>query len=210
MNLEFGMANQFIFDLSVNTKRGQRNKIQQGRLPHKPPIYPDPFSFPIMRKLWAILLEKRCSLEKLFDIAQEMGLKMDRGVKISRNNFYRLFRNPFYYGSFLWNDEVYPGKHEPMISKTDFDLAQRVVNSRSFPRTQTHVFAFTGLMRCGECGIFITAEEKVKHLKSGGTNLHTYYRCTRRIKRDYSEPPIRCEDLESQILNILGTITIPA
>ncbi|MBU1811076.1 MAG: recombinase family protein [Candidatus Omnitrophica bacterium] len=60
MNLEFGMANQFILDLSVNTKRGQRNKIQQGWLPHKPPvgyinnlynqpdkppIYPDPLLF---------------------------------------------------------------------------------------------------------------------------------------------------------------------
>ena len=224
MNLEFGMANQFILDLSVNTKRGQRNKIQQGWLPHKPPvgyvnnlynqpdkppIYPDPFSFPLMKKTWAILLETRCSLEKLFDTAQEMGLKMDRGVKISRNNFYRLFRNPFYYGSFLWNDEVYPGKHEPMITKADFDLAQRIIDGRSFPRAKTHVFAFTGLMRCGECGAFITAEEKTKHQKNGNTHHYTYYRCTRRIKRDCSEPPIRSDKLEGQILNVLGKITIP-
>jgi len=224
MNLEFGMANQFILDLSVNTKRGQRNKIQQGWLPHKPPvgylnnlynqpdkppIYPDPFSFPIMKKLWSTLLEKRCSIEKLFDIAQGMGLKINNGIKISRNNFYRLFRNPFYYGSFLWNGEAYPGKHKPMISRTDFDLAQRIIDGRSFPRAKTHVFAFTGLMRCGECGAFITAEEKIKHLKNGNTNHHTYYRCTRRIKRNCSEPPIRCEDLENQILGVLGKISIP-
>lgn len=225
MNLEFGMANQFILDLSANTKRGQRAKIQEGWLPHKPPvgylnnlynqpdkppIYPDPFSFPIMKKLWAVLLEKRCSLEKLFDIAQEMGLKMDRGVKISRNNFYRLFRNPFYYGSFLWNNEVYPGKHEPMITKTEFDLAQRVMDGRSFPQSQRHVFAFTGLMRCGECGAFITAEEKTKHQKNGNVHHFTYYRCTRRIKRDCSEPPVRVEELERQIFDILGKISIPA
>jgi hypothetical protein len=37
-NLELGMANQFILDLSVNTKRCQRNKIQQSWLPHKPPL----------------------------------------------------------------------------------------------------------------------------------------------------------------------------
>ncbi|MBI4846289.1 MAG: recombinase family protein [Candidatus Omnitrophica bacterium] len=224
MNLEFGMANQFILDLSVNTKRGQRNKIQQGWLPHKPPfgylnnlynqpdkppIYPDPVSFPIMKKLWAILLEKRCSIDKLFDIAHGMGLKMAKGAKMSSHNFYLLFRNPFYYGAFLWNDEVYPGKHEPMITKIEFDLAQKIINSRSFPREQTHTFAFTGLMRCGECGAYITAEEKFKHLKNGGTNHHTYYRCTKRIKRDCSEPPIRLEDLENQIRDILGKITIP-
>lgn len=33
MSVEFGMANQFILDLSVNTKRGQRNKAQNGWLP---------------------------------------------------------------------------------------------------------------------------------------------------------------------------------
>ncbi len=72
MNLEFGMANQFILDLSTNTKRGQRNKIKEGWLPHKPtlgylsnkhdlphlpPIYQDPERFSLMRKLWEILLE---------------------------------------------------------------------------------------------------------------------------------------------------------
>ncbi|MBU0694343.1 MAG: zinc ribbon domain-containing protein, partial [Candidatus Omnitrophica bacterium] len=71
------------------------------------------------------------------------------------------------------------------------------------------VFAFTGLMRCGECGAFITAEEKTKHQKNGNTHHYTYYRCTRRIKRDCSEPPIRSDELEGQILNVLGKITIP-
>ena len=33
--------------------------------------------------------------------------------------------------------------------------------------------------------------------------------CTRRIKRDCSEPPIRSDELEDQILNVLGKITIP-
>ncbi|MBU4162494.1 zinc ribbon domain-containing protein [Patescibacteria group bacterium] len=51
--------------------------------------------------------------------------------------------------------------------------------------------------------------QKFKHLKNGGTNHHTYYRCTKRIKRDCSEPPIRLEDLENQIRDILGKITIP-
>ncbi|MDP2943616.1 MAG: recombinase zinc beta ribbon domain-containing protein, partial [Candidatus Omnitrophota bacterium] len=224
MNLEFGMANQFVLDLSVNTKRGQRAKIQDGWLPHKPPvgyinnyynqpdkppIYPDPYSFAFMKKLWAILLEKRCSIDKLFDISQGMGFKVDRGVNLTRANFYRLFRNPFYYGAFLWNDAVYPGKHEPMITKAEFDLAQKVIDSRSFPREEKHTYAFTGLMRCGECGAFITADEKRRALKNGGTTHHLYYRCTRRIKRDCSEPPVRVDDLENQIRDILSKITIP-
>ena len=224
MNVEFGMANQFVLDLSVNTKRGQRNKVQLGWLPHKPPIgylnnrynepdkqpiYPDPFSFPIMKKLWKRLLEKQCTIEKLFDIAKGIGLKAEKGFVISRRNFYLLFRNPFYYGSFFWDGEIHPGKHEPMITKTEFDQAQRIIDERSFPKTKNHIFAFTGLMRCGECGAFITAEEKTKHQKNGNTHHYTYYRCTKRIKKDCSEPPVRAAELEGQIINVLGKITIP-
>jgi DNA invertase Pin-like site-specific DNA recombinase len=224
MNLEFGMANQFVIDLSANTKRGQRAKIQDGWLPHKPPvgyvnnyynvpdkppIYPDPHSFPFMKKLWGILLEKRCPLDNLFDIAQNMGFKEHRGVKLSRANFHRLFRNPFYYGMFLWNGKLYQGKHEPMITKAEFDIAQKIISDRSTTQQKRHSFAFTGIIRCAECGASITAEEKARPLKNGGFNYHTYYRCTRRIKRDCSEPPIRLDILEDQIRDIIGKITIP-
>ncbi len=224
MNLEFGMANQFVIDLSANTKRGQRSKIKDGWLPHKPPvgyvnnyynqpdkppIYPDPHSFPFMKKLWGILLEKRCPLDNLFDIAQNMGFKEDRGVKLTRANFHRLFHNPFYYGAFLWNNELYQGKHEPMITKAEFDIAQEIISGRSTPRAKTHTFAFTGLIRCAECGASITAEHKTKRLKNGGENVYTYYHCTRRIKRDCSEQPVREDNLENQIRDVIGKITIP-
>jgi len=223
MNLEFGMANQFVIDLSANTKRGQRSKIQDGWLPHKPPIgyvnnyynqpdkppiYPEPYSFPFMKKLWGILLEKRCTLDKLFDIAQGMGFKEDRGIKLSRANFHRLFHNPFYYGAFLWNDELYQGKHEPMITKAEFDMAQELISGKYSPRLHKHSFAFTMLIRCN-CGAYITAEKKRRPLKNGGANFHTYYRCTRRVKRDCTEPPVRVDDLENQIHEIVGKITIP-
>jgi DNA invertase Pin-like site-specific DNA recombinase len=224
MNLEFGMANQFVIDLSANTKRGQRSKISDGWLPHKPPvgyinnyynvpdkppIYPEPNSFPFMRRLWDILLEKRCKLETLYTIAQEMGFKEDRGVKLSRANFCRLFRNPFYYGAFLWNGVVYPGKHEPMITKAEFDIAQEIISGRSRPKPHKYTFAFTGIIRCPECGATITAERKKKRLLNGGHNIHIYYHCTRSIKRDCSEPPVRADILEKQISDIVGKITIP-
>ena len=38
MNIEFGMANQYVLDLSVNVKRGMRQKVSEGWLPHRPPL----------------------------------------------------------------------------------------------------------------------------------------------------------------------------
>lgn len=223
IQVEFGMANQFILDLSVNTKRGQRAKLKDGWLPHKPPlgylnnihnlpdkppIFKDPERFPLMQNLWKILLKERCTLEELYAKAQRMGLKPYKAQKLVRSNFYFLFHNPFFYGANMWNGEITPGKHEPMITKQDFELAQKIINGKSYPRKKINTFAFRGLIRCGECGAMITAELKIKHLKNGEKHHHIYYRCTKRIK-PCSQKPSREDDLEKQIIELLKQIEIP-
>ncbi len=65
------------------------------------------------------------------------------------------------------------------------------------------------MMRCGECGAAITAEEKTKHQKNGNTHHYAYYRCTKRIKRDCSQLPITLPELEAQVTEVLSRITIP-
>lgn len=224
MSVEFGMANQFILDLSSNTKRGQRESIRNGWYPHKPPIgylnnkfglpdkppiFKDPILFDIVKKLWDLLIEKKDSIEQLHEKALSMGLRTTQGQEYPRTSFYNLFRNPFYYGNFLWNGKLNQGKHEPMVTKTEFDLVQKLLDSRGLARRNNLEFAFTGLIRCGECGASITAEHKVKHQKNGNTHFYTYYRCTKRIMKDCTQKTIRSNELETQILNILERINIP-
>ncbi|MDD5146886.1 MAG: recombinase family protein, partial [Candidatus Pacebacteria bacterium] len=71
MSVEFGMANQFIRDLSVNVKRGLRKKVNDGWLPGIAPagylntpdrekgykvIVEDPERFPLVRRMWDLML----------------------------------------------------------------------------------------------------------------------------------------------------------
>ncbi len=224
MSLEFGMANQFVLDLSENTKRGLRNKAEQGWIPHKPPvgyltnkynlpdkppIYKDEEKFYIVKKLWGILLNERCSLDSLYETAIELKLNTESNRIIQRSTFYELFRNPFYYGSFKWKGELYPGKHEPMITKEDFDLAQSIIDGRVRPVKRNHVFLYTNLIRCADCGASITAEKKIKHQKNGNIHKYTYYHCTKRVDLKCKQKSIREEDLEKQIFSILERIEIP-
>ncbi len=225
MNLEFGMANQFILDLSVNTKRGLRSKAEKGWLPNKPPIgylnnkynlpnlppiYNDQERFSLMRQLWDILLEKQCSINTLYQKSLEIGLVTDKGKPIARSKFYLLFKNPFYYGCFSWNGVLYPGNHEPMISKSEYDFAQEIISGNKPSFYNIHVFAFTGMMKCGECGAGITAENKTKHQKNGNVHHYTYYHCTKRINPNCSQKTIRDSKLEKQIIEILEKIEIPS
>ena len=224
MNLEFGMANQFVLDLSVNTKRGLDNKVSEGWYPHKPPlgylnnkynlpdlphIYKGTESFSLMKQLWETLLEKQCSISSLYQKAFDIGLVTDKKKPITRSKFYTLFQNPFYYGHFKWKGDLYPGNHEPMISKAEFDFVQEIISGNKPSFYNNHVFAFTGMIKCGECGAGITAENKTKHQKNGNTHHYTYYRCTKRIDQKCSQKTIRDTELESQIIDILDKIEIP-
>ncbi len=98
MNLEFGMANQFIIDLSVNTKRGLRNKAEEGWLPNKPPlgylnnkynlpdlppIYNDPDRFFLMRQLWHILLEEQWVIRSLITEWLELIMESQKFLKVT-------------------------------------------------------------------------------------------------------------------------------
>ncbi len=225
MGLEFGMANQFVLDLSVNTKRGMRKKVDDGWFPHKPPIgylsnkhklpdippiLKDKDKFAIVKQLWDTILTKRCTVKAIFELANDLGLKTYSGRRLTEGQCHLMLRNPFYYGYFKWNVNIYKGNHEPMISKQQFDEVQAILDGRSFTCSKTHSFAYTGLMRCGECGAAITAENKTKHQKNGNVHHYTYYRCTKRIKRDCSQKPVRVDELEGQIANVLGKIQIPS
>jgi len=179
MNMEFGMANQFVLDLSKNVKRGLKAKAEKGWLPSAPPlgylndrtitrgrseIIKDPERFNIVKKMWNLMLTGKYSPPKILKIAtDDWGLRNLKGGFIARSAIYYIFTNPFYSGLFEYpkgSGNWYEGKHEPMITQAEYDRIQTLLGSKGKPRFKKHSFSFTGLIRCGECEAMITADEK--------------------------------------------------
>jgi len=69
-------------------------------------------------------------------------------------------------------------------------------------------FAFTKLMRCKFCGSGVTAQEKFKKLKNGGTAKYVYYGCTRSKDLHCKSGYIREEELVTQLLSLIDTMGI--
>jgi len=222
MQIEFGMAKKYVDDLSDNVKRGNRAKLERGWLPGLPPlgylnepkertIVKDPERFTLVRKMWDLLLNST-SPSKILRIANEIwGFRTRQGKKIggkplSMSGIYQIFGNPFYYGLIERKEGVYLGKHDSMITEEEFWKVQEILGRRGRPRPKNHEFAFTGLIRCGECGCMITAEEKVNRY---GYH-YTYYRCTKK-KRNLAchQRYINLINLESQIMCYLEKIHVP-
>lgn len=211
--------------LGKDVKRGMEQKVKNGWMAGVPPhgyinkdgiIAIDPQRFKIVRRMWDMLLTGNYSVSKIANTANnEWGFRTFKrrhsGDKpISFSGLHILFNNIFFTGNILFKGQEYEGKHKPMISVDEFDLAQRILGKKGKPRAQTHYFPFTGIIRCGECGCMITAEEKRKHIKCDNTfRTYTYYRCTRRKREaNCKQPCITVQDLELQINQFLKGMTI--
>lgn len=222
MQIEFGTAKKYVDDLSDNVRRGNRAKLERGWLPGKPPlgylndprdrtITKDPDRFYLVRRMWDLLL-KGFSPSQIEKIAGEKWGLRTRTCNKSGNQplglsgVYKVFSNSFYYGLIARKEGVFEGRHEPMITEDEYWKAQQILGRPGRPRSKRHRFAFTGLIRCGECGSMITAEEKYNRY---GYH-YVYYRCTKKKRgRKCSQKYIELDGLESQILNYLGRIYVP-
>lgn len=228
MAVELGMANQFIRDLSTDTKRGLRAKAERGWCPSyatlgymhnrfkikgEKEIINDPDRFQLVRNMWDMMLTGRYSPNKIWETARdEWKLTSRVGNKIARNTVYRIFNDPFYYGEYEYpkgSGHWITGNHIPMITKEEFDLVQVLLGNRSTQRPKTHNFAFRGPIVCGECGALITAEAKTKNQKNGNVHNYIYYHCTKRKNPDCSQGCIEETELQKQISTKLTEIELP-
>lgn len=223
LGIMFSNSKYYSDALSENVKRGNRTKAENGWLPNFVPIgylndkdtktiVKDSERFSLIRQMWDLMLTGTFSPRKILETATyEWGLRTKKrrrigGKPLALSALYRVFTNPFYAGIIRWEGKTYPGKHDAMVSQEEFDRVQQVLHREGRPRPKNHVFAYTGLIRCGECGLSVTAEEKVNRYGY----RYIYYHCTKR-KFTYKcrQRFVEVDELEHQMLEFLHAISIP-
>ncbi len=230
-SVEAGMSNQYIRELSVNTKRGMRSKAEKGDKPGVPPIgylndklektiIIDSERFHLIRILWDKMLTGTYSMAQLARIAdKELHITTVRRNKIGGNpiaysTLCVMFRNPFYMGKLSYNGELYQGNHTPMVSEEEFERVQQIIDPShtTRPKDPDTNFLLRNLFKCGECGFAITAERKYKTIKkTGERKAYIYYHCTGKSKHSKcSQPHLHSaeDELIKQIKTKLSRFTI--
>lgn len=198
--LDFSIANQYTRDLSKNVLRGLKTKLNRGQAPIGAPpgylnskieirgenyILKDPERFPLIEKAWNLMITgQNTPVQILEKLNNEWGYRSratkKRGERpMGRTTLYDMFTNQFYTGVFLYKGALYPGTHPPMIKLEEFDKVQLLLGRDGKPRHNRHTYSYNGIIRCGECGGFISATFKEKILKTtGGLKTYTLYYCT--------------------------------
>jgi site-specific DNA recombinase len=230
-SVEAGMSNQYIRELSCNTRRGMQSKVEKGHKPGVPPIgylndrlekiiIADADRFNLVRLLWDKMLTGTYSMAELADIAEfDLNLTVPvrgktGGSPVAYSSLCVMFKNKFYTGKLMFKGEEYPGKHPAMITEEEFELVQQIIDPlhTTRPKDKTYNFQLRNLFRCGECGFAITAEQKKKTIKSTGeVREYVYYHCTGKNKAiKCSQPKLHVNEnvLLEQIKDKLGKFTI--
>ena len=222
LSIIFGYSKYYVDNLSENVKRGLRAKVELGWRPGYLPlgyrhdkdsrtIVSDREHFDMLKRLFGLALTGAYSVRALLRIANEEwgyqtpNTRRYRGQQLAMSTLYKILANPFYAGHFYWNGRLCRGKHEPIISMVEFHRLQQWLGRPGTEKPQRYHFPFTGLIRCGTCGLMVTAEHKVNRHGS----RYVYYHCTKRNNGPRCpEPSVEAKDLDEQMANFVGRITI--
>ena len=210
-NIKVSTAQYYIDNLSEEVKKGQKEKIAQGWLPTKPPLgykttgekghkihIVDSEKAPMIKKMFDLYASGEYSIKRLSEIIFLEGLRTRGKNKLVKSRLANLLSDPFYCGKMRWNNVIYEGKHDGIISEELFERVQGVLKGKTAPKYNKHFFLFSGLLRCKECDGKITWE-KHKGITYGHCNH--YRNCSKRLW--VKEP-----DIEKQILNGLGDLMV--
>ncbi len=219
LQLALSQSQYFSSKLGKDVRRGLEKKFEMGWQPNMCPngyvnvrngglstIEVDKERFKIIRKAFDLMLVGNCSVPDVLDkLNNEWNFKpkttrRNKNGKLSRSSLYRIFTNIFYAGIIEYNGLQKRGKHKPMITLEEYDRIQQSLGRNGKPRKRVHNFAYSGIIRCSECGCLVCADKKTKILKNGKQTEYIYYRCThKKPSHKCLQPAIEVKGLEEQI-----------
>ena len=237
LQINFATSKNYVDNLAVNTKRGLLAKARRGVYPSQAPfgyrncrvnetktIAIDKKWAPVTINLFKRYTTGKYTFNQLALFLAKLG-RLSRSNRINKGNkvladdrIKAILVNPFYYGFFKYCGELYPGKHQPLISKKLFDKVQAVMshkcwslNSNRDPASRHYRwFTFSRLIRCGECNNHITTETQVKRYKNGTNQTFTYFRCSKFANQGSCSQPYLNQNLAlKDLLAICQTVSLP-
>ena len=209
----------------INVKRGLRTRVEMGLWPGMAPLgylnqklldkkcqlAIDPARAPVIKKIFEKVAYEQWSGRKVYNwLRFELNFHTRGNRPLTLSGVYKILDNPIYYGPFEFpkkSGNWYQGKHTPIVDQELFEKAQAHLKRDQIVR-ETKEFSFTKLFTCGYCQSGISAEEKWKQLKDGGSNRYIYYSCSRAKDRNCKNKYIREEDLITELLKILDQVNL--
>ena len=186
------IAEDFIANLSQETKKGMYKKAEQGYTVFGQVLLGykksgvglrelDPMTAPLIKRCFELYATGKYTLEELADEMCKKGLRTHNGKKLEYTKISRILNDKYYMGIIQIKDKVFKGKHPAIVSVKVFNKVQDVLQRRFTPHTNINDYKFKQILTCGLCGRTLKAMTS-KH-------KYSYYYCRNREcqAKSYSE-----------------------
>jgi site-specific DNA recombinase len=151
------------------------------------------------------------SLSGLRDELHRRGWYARSGKPWSKMALDHILRNPIYCGFIRFNEQRFPGEQEALIEEALFTKVQSLRRDRSHSSTRlSRVFLLKGLIRCADCGSWMTPHYTQKKHKDGSVYRIPYYRCTKTMHFNNSVCQIKhinAENVERTVVQKLSDLS---
>lgn len=183
--------------IGIRVKEGMRKSMKEGYFTSTAPngylnirtsdgkstLTPDPIIAPLIESVFN-------DYAKGIYSAEEVRQKYLKELKISRNGFLALLKNPVYIGKILIkqykNEEemMVEGFHPAIIDSETFERVQLILKGKYKSQFRTiakidEALPLRGFLICPKCGKTLTGSGSKGR---GGINTYFYYHCTRHCK----------------------------
>ena len=161
----------------------------------------------IVRKIFDLYTRDKEGSSTICDRLHKTGYRKRSGKKFERKAVLHILKNPFYIGKFRWQQQVYDGEHDPIVSVETYTMANEILLKRAAesPGSRLHnkdEHLVSGIIRCKRCG---SAMVGVSCRKKGTKIL--YYACRMQLDtKECDQVYVRADWLESKILTEVQTI----
>lgn len=121
-----------------------------------------------------LYIEKK-GLDAVARDLNEKGFKTKKNKFFSKEGVRTILKNPLYIGKVTYKGKSYRGDHQGIVEQEKWQRVQNVLNENRKERgrveKERHQYLLKGLLRCGDCGSFMTP-------KSAKSGQYYYYSCT--------------------------------
>ncbi len=145
----------------------------------------DPERAPLIRLAFDLAMTGHYTVAAITEVLCESGLRsrstMKRqGQSLGRATVHRMLTNDYYVGIVTRNGTKVPGRHEPLITREEFDLVQKILssqNSGAARGTRKHHHYLAGHLVCVAC------QNRLGYSRNRGRRggLYEYYTCLSRV-----------------------------
>lgn len=179
------MAKNFIDNLREETRKGLKEKAEEGIFPNRAPygyknvrnergksvIEINSDTAPLIKRAFEIYSSGNISIKDTAEQLVKEGFSYrSYSPKITTGALEDMLKNPFYTGMFRFRGQLMQGLHTPIITNSLFLQVQRAFKKDNKPLYRKHKFLLGNFITCGDCGCSIVGEIKKQK--------YIYYRCT--------------------------------